>query len=131
MTAFLDEAFGRDLSTSSAPVESAPTMQQQFRFSPATLDWELFAQGPDGAVDILGFPDGTDFDALADTLESLGYTRPDDEQGLWKGGADLLPRIGTDLTPELQFIALLPDAGVVLTSDTRGLPRDRRRCGHR
>lgn len=120
LTAFLDEAFGRDLSTSSALVESAPTMQQQFRFSVATLDWELLAQGPDGAVEILGVSDGTDFESLADTLESLGYTRPDDEQGVWVGGADVLARIGSDLTPELQFFALLPDAGVVLTSDARG-----------
>lgn len=120
VTAFLDEAFDRDLSTSSALVESAPTLQQEFDFSPATLDWELLAQGPDGAVDILGFPDDTDFEDLADTLESLGFTRPESEEGVWVGGADLLPRIGADLTPELQFFALLPDAGVVLTSDSPG-----------
>ncbi|WP_107705292.1 hypothetical protein [Nocardioides allogilvus] len=120
VTAFLDEAFSQDLSTSSALVESAATLNAQFRFSPATLDWELLAQGPDGAVDILGFPDDTDFAALADNLESLGFTRPADEDGVWVGGADLLARIGPNLTPELQFFALLPDAGVVLTSDTQG-----------
>lgn len=120
VTAFLDEAFTRDLSTSSALVESAATLNQEFRFSPATLDWELLAQGPDGAVDILGFPDDTDFEALGDTLESLGFERPDEEDGVWAGGADLLPRIGPGLTPELQYIALLPDEGVVLTSDTPG-----------
>lgn len=120
VTAFLDEAFGRDLSTSSALVESAPTLHERFGFSPATLDWELFAQGPDGAVEILGFPEDTDFEALADTLQSLGFTRPDDEHGVWEGGADVLVRVGPELTPELQFFALLPDAGVVLTSDTQG-----------
>lgn len=120
VTAFLDEAFSRDLSTSSALVESAATLNEEFRFSPASLDWELLAQGPDGAVDILGFPDDADFEELADTLESLGFTRPDDRDGVWVGGADLLARIGPDLTPELQFFALLPDLGVVLTSDTQG-----------
>ena len=120
VTAFLDEAFSRDLSTSSALVESTPTLHEQFHFSPATLDWELLAQGPDGAVEILGMPDDTDFEALADTLESLGFSRPDDEHGVWAGGADLLARVGPELTPELQFFALLPDAGVVLTSDTQG-----------
>ena len=120
VTAFLDEAFGRDLSTSSALVESAPILNERFGFSPATLDWELLAQGPEGAVDILGFPDDTDFEALADTLESLGFARPDDEHGVWVGGADVLARVGPELTPELQFFALLPDAGVVLTSDTQG-----------
>jgi hypothetical protein len=117
---FLDEAFSRDLSTSSALVESASTLHQEFRFSPATLDWELLAQGPEGAVDILGFPDDTDFEALADTLESLGFTRPDDEHGVWVGGPDVLAGIGAELTPELEYFALLPDAGAVLTSDSQG-----------
>jgi hypothetical protein len=120
VTAFLDEAFGRDLSTSSALVESAATLHEEFGFSPATLDWELFAQGPDGAVEILGFPEDTDFEALADTLESLGFTPPADEHGVWAGGADVLVRVGPELTPELQFFALLPDSGVVLSSDTQG-----------
>ena len=120
VAAFLDEAFSRDLSTSSALVESSPTLHEQFRFSPGTLDWELLAQGPDGAVEILGFPDGTDFAVLADTLESLGFERPDDEHGVWVGGPDVLARVGPELTPELQYFALLPDAGVVLTSDTQG-----------
>lgn len=120
VTAFLDEAFSRDLSTASALVESTATLHEEFRFSPATLDWELFAQGPDGAVEILGFPEDTDFEALAETLESLGFTRPDDEHGVWAGGPDVLVQVGPELTPELQFFALLPDAGVVLTSDTGG-----------
>ncbi|PUA81458.1 hypothetical protein [Nocardioides currus] len=120
VTAFLDEAFGRDLSPSSALVESAATLNEEFRFSPATIDWELLAQGAEGAVDILGLPEDTDFDALGDTLESLGFTRPSDETGVWVGGPDLLARIGPSLTPELQHFALLPDAGVVLTSDTEG-----------
>lgn len=124
VTTFLDEAFARDLSTSSALVESAATLNEEFRFSPATLDWELLAQGPDGAVDILGFPDGADFEALADTLESLGFTRPDDADGVWLGGPDVLARVGPNLTPELQFFALLPDLGVVITSDTQGYLAD-------
>lgn len=119
VTAFLDEAFSRDLSTSSGLVESAATLNEQFRFSPASLDWELLAQGPDGAVDILGFPDDADFEALADTLKSLGFTSPEDRDGVWVGGADTLARIGPDLTPELQFFALLPDLGVVLVSDSQ------------
>ena len=117
---FLADAFDADLSPMSALLASTETMHEQYGFSPATLDWELFAQGPDGAVEILGFPEGTDFEALADTLESLGFTRPDDEHGVWVGGADVLVQVGPELTPELQYFALLPDAGVVLTSDTQG-----------
>jgi len=124
VTAFLDEAFSRDLSTSSALVESSVTLQSKFGFSPATIDWELFAQGPEGAVEILGFPDDTDFKAIGDRLESLGFTRPDEDEGVWAGGADLLARVGPQLTPELQFFALLPDLGVILTSDTRAYLED-------
>ena len=45
---------------------------------------------------------------------------PTTSDGVWAGRADVLARIGPDLTPELQFFALLPDPGVVLTSDTQG-----------
>lgn len=116
LDAFLDEAFEQDLSGTSALVASSPTLQEQYGFSPASLSWELFAQGSDGAVDILGFPDGADLDELGDTLERLGYRRPDEEDGVWRGGADVVASIGPALTPELQFFAILDD-GVVLTSD--------------
>jgi hypothetical protein len=124
VTEFLDEAFSRDLSTSSALSESSPTMQAEFGFSPATIDWELFAQGPEGAVEILGLPDDTDFGAIGDRLESLGFTRADGDEEIWAGGPDVLARVGPQLTPELQFFALLPDLGVILTSDTRAYLED-------
>lgn len=122
--AFLDAAFARDLSTSSALVASGPTLHEEFGFSPADLEWELLAQGPEGAVEILKFADDADFAELGQTLEALGFTRPDSRGGVWAGGPDVLSRIGPNLTPELQFFALLPDAGVVLTSDTRGYLED-------
>ncbi len=124
VASFLDEAFSRDLSTSSALVESAPTLQEEFGFSPATIDWELFAQAPEGAVDILGFAADTDFAAIGDQLDSLGFTRPKDDEGVWVGGAEVLARVGPQLTPELQFFALLPDLGVILTSDTSAYLED-------
>jgi hypothetical protein len=124
VTELLDDAFSRDLSTSSALAESSPTLQAEFGFSPATIDWELFAQGPEGAVEILGFPDETDFDAIGETLTSLGFTRADGEEEIWAGGADVLARVGPQLTPQLQFFALLPDMGVILTSDTLAYLKD-------
>jgi hypothetical protein len=117
VAAFLDEAFADDLTSTSALVASSRTMQDELGFSPGTLDWELFAQGPDGAVDILGLDDQQDVDELAGTLAALGYTEPDEEDGVWRGGADVLARVGPGLTPELQHVALLADEGVVLTSD--------------
>lgn len=112
----LADAFERDLAATSALVGSSPTLHREYGFSPASLSWELFAQGPDGAVEILGFPEGTDLGDLGDRLERLGYQRPADAEGVWRAGADALARIGPDLTPELQYVALLGE-GLVLTSD--------------
>lgn len=118
---FLDRAFEADLSSTSALGSSAPVLQTEFGFSPASIEWEMFAQGRDGAAVAIGLDDDADPDVVADRLESLGYERPssdDTSGGTWEGGVDLLPRIGPGLTPELQHVAVLGDEGVVLTSDT-------------
>ena len=115
---FLDDAYDRDLTSASALVGSAPVLQARFGFSPATADWELFSQSEAGAVVIVRLPDGTDFDELADQLEGTGYTRPDDDGGVWLGGEQLLPTLGANLTPELQYVALDAGRHLVLTSDT-------------
>ena len=114
---FLADAFEADLSPMSALLESTPAMQESYGFSPATLDWELLSQGKDGAVVLMQLPEGTDFDALGERLEGLGYRRPETDTGVWLGGIDLLPSIGT-LTPELQYLALDADRRLVVTSDT-------------
>jgi hypothetical protein len=115
--AFLTEAFDHDLSSMSALGTSAGVMQEQLGLSPATLAWELLAQSPEGAVEVLGVADDTDFDALADRLAALGWTEPDDPDGVWVGGPDVLSAAGPGLTPELQHLALLEDEHVVLASD--------------
>jgi hypothetical protein len=117
LRAFLDAAFSQDLSSKSALVSSATAMQAQLGFSPATLDWELFAQSGDGAVELMRVDDDLSFDELADRLESLGFQSPDDEDGVWIGGAELLAGIDPSLTPELQHLALLPDEHLVMASD--------------
>lgn len=113
----LDAAYDADLSSASALVESAPVLESDFGFSPATVDWELFSQSAEGAVVIVKLPDGAAVDAVADHLEELGFTRPDSDSGVWTGGDALLPGIGDNLTPELQHVALDADEGLVLTSD--------------
>jgi hypothetical protein len=114
---FLDDAYDADLSSASALVQSAPVLQAHFGFSPATAESELFSQSDQGAVVILTMPDDTDFDAIGDQLEESGFTRPADDDGVWQGGDTLLPSIGSDLTPELQYVALDRDDHLVLTSD--------------
>lgn len=115
--AFLDDVFDDDLTSASALVQSAPVLQSHFGFSPASADWELFSQSADGAVVIVQLPGEPDVEAVADHLEDAGFTRPESGDGVWMGGDSLLPAIGSDLTPELQYVALDADRGLVLTSD--------------
>lgn len=115
--AFLAEAFDRDLSSMSALGTSAGVMQEQLGLSPATLGWELLAQSPAGAVEVLGVGDDLDFDELAERLSTLGWTQPEEADGVWVGGPDVLSGVGPGLTPELQHLALLEDQHVVLASD--------------
>jgi hypothetical protein len=115
--AFLSDAFAADLSSTSALVTSAGVMQEQLGFSPATVSWELLAQSGSGAVEVLGVDDDVDLDAVADRLAALGWTEPEEADGVWVGGPDVLAGTGSMLTPELQHVALLADEGLVLTSD--------------
>jgi hypothetical protein len=114
---FLDDGFSADLTSTSALVQSAPVLQQSFGFSPASATWELFSQSKQGAVVTVRMPDDTDFGDLGDRLEELGFPRPEDDDGVWAGGPDLLSRISPDLTPELAYVALLADDHLVVTSD--------------
>jgi len=116
---FLDEGFDADLTSTSALVESATLLHERFGFSPANVDWELFSQSADGAELTLQLPDSADFDEIGDSLEELGYVRPDDDEGVWSGGTNLLPEIGPELTPELQYVALDADDHLVRTSDNQ------------
>ena len=115
--AFMAEAFSADLSAMSALGSSAATMQEELGLSPATLRWELLAQSGDGAVEVLGVAEDLSYDELAQRLASLGWAEPEDEDGVWVGGADVLTGVGSDLTPELQHFVLLPERHLVLTSD--------------
>ena len=115
--AFLDDAFSADLSAMSALGTSAGVMQEELGFSPATITWELLSQSPDGAVEVMGVDSTLSFDELAERLASLGWTEPEDADGVWVGGPDVLSAVGPGLTPELQHIALLADQHVILTSD--------------
>lgn len=115
--AFLSDAFAEDLSAMSALGTSAGVMQTELGFSPATITWELLAQSPDGAVEMLGVDDDVSFDDVADRLTALGWTEPEDDDGVWVGGPDVLSGAGPMLTPELQHFVLLADRHVILASD--------------
>lgn len=114
----LDDAYERDLSSASALGTSAATLQSSLGLSPANLEWELFSQSADGAALVLKVPDSLPFADLADRLDGLGFTRPDEDSGTWQGGPDVVASVEGDLTPELQYWRLLEDDGIVVTSDT-------------
>ena len=124
VSAFLDEAYAEDLTATSALGESAVVMHERYGFSPASLEWELFSQSSRGAVLLMRLPDEVDPDGLRETFEGLGYQPPDEDDGVWAGGSELLPRIAPDLTPELQFLAVSDDEDLVLASDTADYLRD-------
>ncbi|MCR1786128.1 hypothetical protein KVF89_26590 [Nocardioides carbamazepini] len=115
--AFLQDAFDRDLSSTTALDASAPTIQDEIGFSPATLDWELFTQGTDGALVLMGLPEDFDVAGLRDRLRSIGFAEPDEADGVWRGGVDLLEGLGGPVTPELAALVIDEDAGVLAGSD--------------
>ncbi|MDF1605024.1 hypothetical protein [Nocardioides sp. YIM 152315] len=114
---FLDDAFDDDVTSASALVQSAPVLQDHFGFSPASIEWELFSQSGSGAVVIMRLPEGVGVEDVADHLEKSGFDEPSSDDGVWTGGETLLPEIGANLTPELQYVALDADERLVLTSD--------------
>lgn len=115
LDAMLDRAFDADLSSMSALTESAAALQESFGFSPATLEWELFTQSERAATLTLRLGGDVTTDAVAARLRALGYTEPSSPEGVWQGGDDL-PSSGS-VTPELSYVALDADAGLVLASD--------------
>jgi hypothetical protein len=114
---FIERAYDSDFAAASSIDEAAAALQSKFGFSPATAQWEVFAQGRQGATMVLKVPDGSDFGILGDNLRSAGYTRPGKTDGVWKGGADLVAGLDPTLSPELQYVSLLEDQGLVVTSD--------------
>ena len=95
--AFLGKGYDADLTSASAMVTSADPLQSHLGFSPASAEWELFAQSASGAVVVVE-PSSTD--GLERALRRAGYT---EEDGLWDG-SDVASRL--DITPEFSHIAI-------------------------
>lgn len=113
---FLDDAYSADLTSTTAIVSAAPELQTELGLSPATVSWELFAQGTEGALLLLGLPDTFDTAALEDDLRGLGYDEPVGDDTIWAGDlAQLSPR---GITPEFSFVSIDAEAGVVAASDS-------------
>lgn len=111
----LSRGFDADLSSTSALTSSAEAMRSSLGVSPATLEWELLSQGPQGAAVFLRLPDSTDVSEVGPRLKSLGYAAPGGSGDVWSGGVDVASQAG--FTPELQYVALLADEHLLVASD--------------
>ncbi len=114
----LDRGFEADLTQTTALGDSALVIQQVLGFSPATVDWELFSQSEEGAAVMLRLPDSADFEAITANLEHAGYGEPEEDDGVWDGGVEVIARIG-GITPELAYVVVDEERRLILSSDDR------------
>lgn len=114
---WIARGFERDLIAASSIDGSADALSEHFGFSPENADWEVFSQSREGAAMVLRLDDA-DFGEIAAKLTEAGFEEPGSDSRVWKGGVDLVASLDGTLTPEVQYVALLEDQGVVVTSDT-------------
>ena len=112
-----DRGYDRDLTAVSSIDEATAALQEHFGFSPTTISWEAFAQSKAGATMVARMPDGFDFDKVRGKLRDAGFTEPRTKDGVWLGGADLVAALDPTITPELQYVAVLADRHLIVTSD--------------
>ncbi|MCL8026215.1 hypothetical protein [Nocardioides bruguierae] len=132
LEALLDDGYDADLTSRSGLVEAATLLDEVYGWSPLTADWEVLAQGTQGAVEVLRVPAGPDEDlypGFADALSAAGYTAPSDPtSGVWAGGDDVVAALesstGLQGAPQLAHVALLADDDLVLLSDNRAYLED-------
>ena len=121
VAAFLNRAYNKDLTSTSAIDDSTYAMDRRYGFSGLEATWEMYGQSREGAVDVLQFGDNVDLAGVERNLRSLGYTPPADgagSGGVWAGTPDLVAGIDDSLTPVMQNIVVLPEQRVVLLSDS-------------
>jgi hypothetical protein len=119
--AFLDRAFDRDLTSTSALAESTYALAEHYGFSPLDAAWESFGQSPQGQVVVLALPEDADMAGIEKRLRTLGYDEPAaglGEGGTWEGSSDLVATIDPALTPVQQNLAVLAAERLVLMSDS-------------
>ena len=113
------KAYDVDLSAASSIDEEGVALQRLYGFGPATATWEAYAQSRHGAALVLQLPDDTDFDTIASHLRDIGYRQPASDDGVWNGGADLVASLDPSLNPEVQYVVLLADQHLVISSDNK------------
>ena len=120
----MSRAYDSDFTAASSIDESAAALQENFGFSPATAQWEAYAQGRRGRDDGAQGRGRRRLRRPRRQPARSATRKPKEDDGVWKGGADLVAEIDPTITPELQYVALLADQGLVVTSDNAGVRRD-------
>ena len=118
---FLNRAYDKDLTGTSAVSDSTYVLMQRYGFSPLDAQWEMLGQSRQGQVDVLRLDDNVDMAGVERSLLTLGYRPPaggSGQGGTWVGGADLVARIDPGLTPIEQNVVVLADQHLVLLSDS-------------
>ena len=121
VSGFLNRAYDRDLTSTSAIVDSTYAMNKHYGFSALDVGWEMYGQSREGAVDVLRFGDSIDLDGVERNLRTLGYAPPSGgagSGGVWAGSTDLVVQIDPALTPVMQNVVVLPEQHLVLLSDS-------------
>ena len=119
----ISRGYDSDLTAVSSIEDSAEALQEHFGFSPATISWEALAQGRSGATMVVRVPDGFDFDQVRRKLASAGFDKPSKDDGVWNGGVDLVASIDPTISPELQYVAVLADRHLIVTSDSKAFAK--------
>ncbi|MGH3349346.1 MAG: hypothetical protein ACRDPS_01675 [Nocardioides sp.] len=122
----IDEAYTNDLTATSVLPDASGLLQQHFGWSPATLDWELYTQSTEGALTMAHLED-MDADHLVEQLTSMGFAAPEDDPadgGVWDGtlvpfGSFTDSGVDSQITPQITYIAFLPERDLILASDGR------------
>ena len=103
-----------------------------FGFSPATLDWELLSQSADGRGGDAAAAGRRPTSTSSPTgSRSLGYQRPDDDDGVWRGRARPAAGRSARSPRSCSTSPSTPTSGWCVASDTEALPAERRSSGDR
>lgn len=113
-----DGGYDRDLTAVSSIDSAIGALQDHFGFSPTTMDWEAYSQSEQGAAMVARMPGDFDLDTVREHLRQAGFTEPSAEDGVWIGGVDLVAALDPSISPELQYVSLLDDRHLIVTSDT-------------
>lgn len=119
-----ERAYDLDLASASSIEESGSALAENFGFGPGNATWEAYAVAPAGAAMVLRMDDSVDFDTIAGKLRSAGFDAPaDGDDGVWRGGVDLVSGIDPTITPSLQYVGLDAGRHLVVSSDTEAYAR--------